>query len=224
VTSESQSALGPNEHHLLHIDPFYLDRRNFDPDQLLTGSSNNPRHGQEPDAEAPSAVASLPEFQTHVENNFHSFASTSPNPPQSLQHAVTRAPQNNFHSFASTSANSPQALQHAVTRAPGSTKSILTCPSCLRTFRKPYLLNQHSKSHTRDFKCAVPGCPDRGSRYRKDLVRHMQSMHPEVEGFKGFHCPIAGCSRSVGKEFFRKDNFLRHMRTQHPHVPGGPSA
>lgn len=114
MTSESQRTLGPNEqHHLLYIDPFYLDRRNYDPDPLLTGPSNNPRHGQDPDVEAPSAAASLPESQTHVENSFHLF---SPSP------------------------DSPQALRHAVTRAPESTESILTCLSCLRTFRKPYLL------------------------------------------------------------------------------------
>lgn len=219
MTSESQRALGPSEQlHLLYIDPFLLDRRNFDPNQLPPSPSNNPLHGQDPDVEVPSAAASVPEPQTHVDNSFHPFDAVSPSPPE--------------------------APQSAVADAPGSTESVLTCPLCLRTFSKPYLLkygvsahysrdtiiqltflsSRHTKSHTRDFKCSVPGCPDRGSRYRKDLVRHMRSMHPELEGFKGFHCSIDGCSRSVGKAFLRKDNFLRHMATQHPDAAEQPSA
>jgi len=194
VTSESQETPGPSEqHHLLYIDPFYLDRRNFDPDQLLTGTSNNPHYGQDPHVEVLSATASASDPQTRFESSHHSFTSPSQNPPQ-----------------ASLRTN---------TSTPGSTETVFTCPTCLQTFQRRYLLNRHSKSHSRDFKCTVPDCPDRGSRYHKDLVRHMQSKHPEVEGFNGYYCTVVGCSRSVGIAFFRKDNFLRHMTTQHQHVP-----
>jgi len=212
VPPEPQETLGPSEqHHLLYIDPFYLDRRNFDPGQLLTGTSNNPSYGQDPDVGVPSTTASAPESQTHFEDSYHSLTLTPPS-------------QNPSHSFILPSQNPPQASHHAPASTPGSTETVHTCQSCLQTFPKRYLLNRHSKSHTRDFKCAVPGCPDRGSQYHKDLVRHMQSMHPEVEGFTGFHCPVAGCSRSVGEAFLRKDNFLRHMRTQHQHIPEQSSA
>jgi len=208
VTSESQETLGPSEElHLLYIDPFFLDRRNFDPDQLLPGTSNNPSHGQDPDVGAPSATASAPESQTHFEDTYHSLTLT---PPPS---------RNSSHSFILQSQNHPQASHHAPAGTLTSAGTVFTCPSCLQTFPKRYLLNRHSESHTRDFKCSVPGCPDRGSRYHKDLVRHMRSRHPEVEGFSGFLCPVAGCSRSVGRAFFRKDNYQRHMTTQHPHAP-----
>lgn len=143
MSSESQRALSPSEQHQqLSIDPFFLDLRNFDPDQLLTGPSNNSRQRQEPDVADPVATTSAPEHQTHTEHDHHSFDSPSPAPSHTSQHAVNAV--------------------NAVNLPPGSTESTLTCPSCLQTFSKPYLLKCDAPATTTEMtdqaNCQQPTC------------------------------------------------------------------
>jgi len=71
VTSEYRQSTGPNEQpHHLYIDPFYLDRRNFDPDQLFAESSNT-RPEQDHDVEFPTAEASFSTPSLPAENTNH---------------------------------------------------------------------------------------------------------------------------------------------------------
>ncbi|KAH8403442.1 hypothetical protein KR215_010130, partial [Drosophila sulfurigaster] len=80
----------------------------------------------------------------------------------------------------------------------------LTCPTCLREFKKKEHLTQHVKLHAglRPFKCTEDGCDKAFSR-KEHLSRHLVSH----SGQKMFTC------EDCKKPFSRKDNLNKHKRT-----------
>jgi hypothetical protein len=94
VTSETQSSTGPTEqnHLLLSIDPFYLDRQNCDPDYFVAQSSNSlPVQDHNVDEVSPAeAVFSQPVLPA-AENTSHSLephgSISHPVPPHAPAHS-----------------------------------------------------------------------------------------------------------------------------------------
>ncbi|KAH8307659.1 hypothetical protein KR044_007316, partial [Drosophila immigrans] len=82
----------------------------------------------------------------------------------------------------------------------------LTCPTCLREFKKKEHLTQHVKLHAglRPFKCTEDGCDKAFSR-KEHLSRHLVSH----SGQKMFTC------EDCKKPFSRKDNLNKHKRQVH---------
>ncbi|EDW83750.1 uncharacterized protein Dwil_GK13775 [Drosophila willistoni] len=85
----------------------------------------------------------------------------------------------------------------------GTSVSSLTCPTCMREFKKKEHLTQHVKLHDgiRPFRCTEEGCDKAFSR-KEHLSRHLISH----SGQKMFTCEVC-------KKFFsRKDNLNKHKR------------
>lgn len=120
MTSDNQRSLGPDEQHqLLYIDPFYLDRRNFVPDELSAPPPSDSYPGQDSNVAVPVAAPSATEVLSFIEHDHHSLNLASP-----CTHTA------------------PQAFASASTYA--SAEPRFTCESCLQTFEKRYLLKYGS--------------------------------------------------------------------------------
>jgi uncharacterized C2H2 Zn-finger protein len=117
---------------------------------------------------------------------------------------------------------SPQESDHvtnasdiSATNITPNTTALFECEECSATFPKRHIFNKHMKKHYPPFPC--DDC-NKAFRYRKDLTRHCNSIHPEtVDEPKVSFCPVHGCKysteRSTGST--RGDNLRRHIRTQH---------
>ena len=206
MTSEFPESEGPNnEQLLLYIDPFFLDRRNHDPDRHPNTSL--------------ALVQDLPVEPPDPEPHASQIPSSARNHNPLVQH-------NAFESYLSHPEN-------AASSGPASPPSLhWSCESCPRTFETAAALRyqrmvglqlrgvkandfrNHRKSHRRNFPCAAQNCGLVFS-YRKDLTRHFTTQHTNSEGWL---CQDESCPRSHGKPFKRLDNFRRHMATQHPEL------
>lgn len=92
------------------------------------------------------------------------------------------------------------------------------CEHCPRVFKSVGPLNKHIKTHTRPYKCSMPGC-DVGCPTQKELERHKQSVHKDQVplGRHMAYCPYNRCDRSANgrKGAMRQDNLQRHINTKH---------
>jgi len=95
----------------------------------------------------------------------------------------------------------------------GLTSGPFICPSpnCQRLFKRACDLNKHSKSHSRPFKCADPGCKyhDKGWPTAKELERHVNDKHSAAP--KTFPCLFPDCSYESKRDSNRK----QHMEKAH---------
>ena len=71
--------------------------------------------------------------------------------------------------------------------------------------------------HDRPYKCTAPGCEKLlGFTYSGGLLRHEREVHKMHGGTKApLFCPYAGCKRSSGDGFTRRENLSEHIRRVH---------
>jgi hypothetical protein len=84
-----------------------------------------------------------------------------------------------------------------------------------RAFQKKHQLTTHQRRHDPRFVCKQPQC-DKRFQYRKDLTRHIQTVHDQDT--KCFPCPNPSCQWSLNrghKGFKRPDTLRRHLRIVH---------
>jgi len=93
------------------------------------------------------------------------------------------------------------------------------CAFCNSMFTHRYLLNRHTKIHTRPHKCTAIGCKW-GFPSQKDLLRHQRTLRHRAAGSRkkdnidAFLCTFPTCEYS-SKGFSRRDNLQRHMSRVH---------
>lgn len=157
----------------------------------------------------------------------HSIEDNYPNPSSSVGRAheptVTR----------SSSALSPSIptieINTSTSQSTSTQDCSYACGVCDRTFAARWQLNRHLKSHDEPFACLEANCTTR-FQYRKDLLRHQRSRHPELlrvprssstprlgnsaSALMMYRCPESTCNFSSTRE----DNWLRQKRTIHPNM------
>lgn len=87
----------------------------------------------------------------------------------------------------------------------------LGCDVCHKRYARQCDLNKHYKTHSRPFKCPVPGCKfqERGWPTEKELLRHQNDKHsasPQV-----FRCAFQPCDYTSKRE----SNCKQHMEKNH---------
>ncbi|KAL8371509.1 hypothetical protein RB595_001346 [Gaeumannomyces hyphopodioides] len=95
--------------------------------------------------------------------------------------------------------------------APMSEHCDLSCDVCHKRYVRQCDLNKHYKTHSRPFKCPVPGCKfqERGWPTEKELLRHQNDKHsaaPQV-----FRCTFQPCDYTSKRE----SNCKQHMEKNH---------
>jgi hypothetical protein len=79
-------------------------------------------------------------------------------------------------------------------------------------------LRKHTFTHTRPFRCGLPGCTLKGGLCTaNDLARHIKSRHPSYapsDIVRRYRCHFPGC-KSKDKTWPRLDNFRSHLKRVH---------
>ncbi|KLU88993.1 hypothetical protein MAPG_07972 [Magnaporthiopsis poae ATCC 64411] len=89
--------------------------------------------------------------------------------------------------------------------------SDLSCGVCHKRYVRQCDLNKHYKTHSRPFKCPVPGCKfqERGWPTEKELLRHQNDKHSESP--RVFRCRFQPCDYTSKRE----SNCKQHMEKNH---------
>ncbi|KAH6722151.1 hypothetical protein BKA61DRAFT_568701 [Leptodontidium sp. MPI-SDFR-AT-0119] len=87
------------------------------------------------------------------------------------------------------------------------------CNTCHKHYSHEYKLNQHRRTHIREFKCPHTSCEFhvKGFGTTTHLRKHLDSSAHRQLPAHAIPCPYPGCQ----KAFSRNDNLLRHFRTKH---------
>nr|OQO22860.1 hypothetical protein B0A51_09282 [Rachicladosporium sp. CCFEE 5018] len=86
-----------------------------------------------------------------------------------------------------------------------------------QTFDRKCEWSKHMDKHDRPYTCPQPQCAKlQGFTYSGGLLRHEREVHGKHGGPREqLRCHIAGCKRTTGKGFTRKENLNEHLRRVH---------
>lgn len=131
------------------------------------------------------------------------------------QHSILPDSTLHFGNSNSSSSESPASRAHAM----------YYCHRCNipRAFQKKHQLKTHQRRHDPPFICDQPQCGKK-FQYRKDLSRHVKTIHHHELTIEYFPCPDSSCQRSLNQGYIgfnRLDSLHRHTRTVH-HRPRSP--